>query len=248
MPIHEEKNLFSFLQEQIKQDLPIPLYIQLQEAIEAAVECQILKPSHFLPPERRLAEELKISRVTVSKALNLLEKKKFIKRQQGSGTSILPQIHYPLLNKQGFTKTLFTQGEVSDQWLLKEKTQADYKIAKALNIKTGDFIAKLSRIRLLSGQPTSIETNYIPLSFLPHPEAFKGSLYQFWEDKGIKIAHTSYRLKALLSNEQNASLLNISQGTALISIHQTTMNEKDDIIEYSHSLCRGDMYEIHAQA
>ena len=42
----------------------------------------------LLPPERKLAEELGVSRVTVRRALDLLEQERIISRVQGSGTRV----------------------------------------------------------------------------------------------------------------------------------------------------------------
>lgn len=64
------------------------LYLALKNKICERVFKGIYKDGENIPPERTLAENLNVSRVTVRKALDLLEKDGLIERVQGSGTVI----------------------------------------------------------------------------------------------------------------------------------------------------------------
>ena len=64
-----------------------PLYQQLQRAIREAIEQQVLAPNDALPPERELASELRVSRITVRKAIDALVEEGLLVRRQGSGKS-----------------------------------------------------------------------------------------------------------------------------------------------------------------
>ena len=73
-----------------------------------------------LPPERQMAEGLALSRVTVSKAMKLLEEKGLISRQQGVGTRVAMRIGYSLDKDSGFTAQALRHGSsVSNRWLLR---------------------------------------------------------------------------------------------------------------------------------
>ena len=48
----------------------------------------VYRDGDYIPPERKLSEELGVSRVTIRKALQLLEDEKIIERIQGSGTRV----------------------------------------------------------------------------------------------------------------------------------------------------------------
>ena len=63
-----------------------PLYQQLADAIAAAVERSDLLPGTRLPPERTLAEALKLSRTTVVQAYARLREAGTIESRHGSGT------------------------------------------------------------------------------------------------------------------------------------------------------------------
>ncbi|GAA3211669.1 FadR/GntR family transcriptional regulator [Nonomuraea helvata] len=65
------------------------LYVQLAEHIARFIEAQGLSPGDRLPPERRLAAELGVSRATLSRALVALEVQGKVEVQHGNGAVVL---------------------------------------------------------------------------------------------------------------------------------------------------------------
>jgi GntR family transcriptional regulator len=70
----------------------VPLYVQLVEQIQRAVQVGILRPGDSLPTVRRLAAELHIALNTVVKAYGELEALGFIETRAGAGTVIRPDV------------------------------------------------------------------------------------------------------------------------------------------------------------
>lgn len=64
------------------------LYRNIKTQICRMIYKDIYKDGENIPPERKLAEDLGVSRVTVRKALKLLEEEHIIERVQGSGTRV----------------------------------------------------------------------------------------------------------------------------------------------------------------
>lgn len=64
------------------------LYQSVKKKICRMIYEGIYQDGDFIPPERKLSEELGVSRVTVRKALKLLEEEHIIERIQGSGTRV----------------------------------------------------------------------------------------------------------------------------------------------------------------
>src|SRR3569833_882759 len=65
-----------------------PLYQQLRRALRDASEDNRLAAEEALPPERELAEEFGVSRITVRKALDALVGEGMLSRRQGAGTFV----------------------------------------------------------------------------------------------------------------------------------------------------------------
>ena len=66
-------DLTNFLQTQLQPPSSLPLYKQLSLALTKAIETGQLRNGQRLPPERRLAEDLRLSRTTIVNAYRLLE-------------------------------------------------------------------------------------------------------------------------------------------------------------------------------
>lgn len=66
----------------------IPLYLQIKEAIKKQIASRALRPGMRLPTERELAEELAVSRNTVSMAFDELKQEGFLEIEQGRGTFV----------------------------------------------------------------------------------------------------------------------------------------------------------------
>lgn len=70
----------------------VPIYIQLKKQIKDMVEKGILTKGDRLPPERELAEKLKISRNRVSTAYKELEAENIVNSHQGKGTFVAGKV------------------------------------------------------------------------------------------------------------------------------------------------------------
>ena len=68
-----------------------PIYEQIENAIKEAIFSNELKEEDMLPSVRNLANELKISFLTVKKAYDELEQAGFIKTVQGKGSFVAPK-------------------------------------------------------------------------------------------------------------------------------------------------------------
>lgn len=75
----------------ISNNSSIPIYEQLETAIKQAIFSNELKEEDMLPSVRSLANDLKISFLTVKRAYDELEQEGFIKTVQGKGSFVAPK-------------------------------------------------------------------------------------------------------------------------------------------------------------
>ncbi len=75
----------------ISNNSSIPIYEQIENAIKEAIFSNELKEEDMLPSVRNLANELKISFLTVKRAYDELEQAGFIKTVQGKGSFVAPK-------------------------------------------------------------------------------------------------------------------------------------------------------------
>ena len=65
-----------------------PLYRQIQAVLRDAVADRTLRPDDALPPERELAAEFGVSRITIRKAIEGLVSEGVLDTHHGSGTFV----------------------------------------------------------------------------------------------------------------------------------------------------------------
>ena len=67
---------------------PLPSYLQLEQALRAAIVARQLAPGSQLPEERELARKFAVSRGTLRRALGQLQEAGLLIRKQGHGTFV----------------------------------------------------------------------------------------------------------------------------------------------------------------
>lgn len=222
---------------------PMPLYLQLKQLLTDEIKSKALPHGTTLPSERKMAQALGLSRVTIVKALaELLELGLIIKRQ-GKGTQINSPVSYHLAHG-GFSSQLQKAGNVSNRWLVRERQAASEPIANALRIPSGAIIAKIKRVRLVDNLPVSIETMYIPEVYLPRPELLEGSLYSYWSKQGLFPDIQDYSLNVHMPTQEERTLLEMKELAPLMRIVLTSRDKTGHILEHGHALCLSDYFNF----
>lgn len=232
-------------------DDPAPLYLRLQAAIRDAVSSGDLTPGDALPPERELAAELKISRVTVRKALAGLVEAGLLTQRRGSGTYVAQaprKVEQPLSRLTSFTEDMRARGLAPTVRVLSQVvTPPSPEEAMALGLKIGEEVSRLSRLRLADGVPMAIEHASLPVAYLPDPAAVGDSLYRTLEARGIRPVRAMQRLSACTLGPAEAAILDVAPGSAALRIARVAYLADGRIVEYTRSFYRGDAYDFVAE-
>ncbi|TAJ03565.1 GntR family transcriptional regulator [Pectobacterium versatile] len=240
------RELLLWVRDQLAGAPSAPRYMQLASLLESEIGRRKTLSGQFLPAERLIAQQLGLSRVTVSRSLSLLEDKGLIVRQQGVGTRVAQRLNYALsAEDEGFTALILKQGGVAGSlWLEKAIQVPPAAIAAKMSLPEGEAVTYLRRVRLSNGEPVSLETTWIPQKFLPDPEALEQSLYQYWVTRGITPDKKRYRFKAIACKADIAALLGIAAEAPALYCQLHVYNERGELLEYSEAHCRSDVYEI----
>ena len=121
---------------------------------------------------------------------------------------------------------------------------ASEKVARFLDIKPGDQVIDILRLRFINDEPIQMVTTYVPFEMCPAlatVDLTNRSLYKFLETEcGIFIAKGQRYVEAVLANETEAELLGIERGAPLLMLDSISFSDGDRPIEYYHALHRGD--------
>lgn len=232
----------------LDQTATTPLYLQLEARLRDALSSGTWKAGEALPPERALAQQFGVSRLTLRKALERLEAQGLVQRRQGSGTYVAPRLEQPLSALTGFSQDMRARGlEPSDRWLKRGLFAASPEEVLALQLSPGERVARLERVRSAQGEPMAVERAAIPAHLLPEPEAVKDSLYTHLEGRGLRPWRALQRLRAVAAGRQEAGLLGVRPGSPLLYIERLSFLPDGGVLEFTRSHYRGDRYDFVAE-
>lgn len=228
-----------------------PLYNQLVDTLKIKIENE-MNVNDRLPSERELSSQYGLSRTTVRFALNELELMGYVHRQHGKGTFVSNVIkgQTDLGGTYSFTEQMKSLGKVPETKILSLKTmKANQFVAEGLGIAVDDEIIKMKRLRSADNEPMMLERTYLPLSKFPDLtlEMLQTTpLYDLFMkryNQTVKVADEI--LSVGIMTAKDAQPLKFYEGAPVLKLKRTTYNNKNEIVEYTLSVARGDKFTYH---
>ena len=228
-----------------------PIAADARTRVLDLIAARELRSGDRVGAERELAEGLGVSRSTLRQALGILEGSGVIRRVPGRSGGIFvagPKVERDLSQIVGVPDLLREQGFTAGSRLVSVSVvPADDKSAAALNLAPGAFVVSIVRIRLADGVPISLEHARLPADQVPGlPEReLGGSLYELLErEYGLRPHEATERIEVMHATTDEAAILGIRLGDALLSVQRTTVDADGVPFEFSHDLFRADRTRI----
>lgn len=234
----------------LNKDLPLPLYHQLKCALMNAIESGQWQSGEQLPNEGKLAENFGVSKITVRQALQELADLGYIRREQGRGTFVSK----PRLDQGPRELTSFSdemkrhQMSATSRVLERSEAKSTEQVAEALQLRTGDPVFVLKRLRRANAEPMGIQTAHIPIGLVPGLAAVElenVSLYELLQTRyGLQAARARETYFAVTCDTEPAALLGIPPGSPVFAVERVTFLPNGKPFEFVQSIMRGDRYSI----
>ncbi|WP_454017818.1 GntR family transcriptional regulator [Azospirillum sp. Marseille-Q6669] len=223
------------------------IYLLLRDRIVAGD----LPPGRRLPGEPALAAEHAVSRVTVRRALDLLEKEGLVQRKAGSGTFVHDSrsVRPIVADLSNVLSHLIDMGRSTDVKLLSFGYVAPPEaIAESLGLKPGERVQRSVRVRLIDGEPFSYLTTHVPEWLgLTYSEAELAArpLLELIERSGVKTERATQAINATLAGPEPAAALDLEIGSPLLTLTRIVHDPAGRGVEHLHALYRPDRYSFH---
>lgn len=225
-----------------------PLYQQLQRALRDAIERRVLSPNDALPPERDIAADLRVSRITVRKALDGLVEEGLLVRRQGSGNFVAARIEKNFAKLTSFSEDMRSRGlKPRSVWLNRAQGAVTPEEALTLRLGPGAPVYRFHRLRFADETPMCLEFATVVGTALPSLAEVGNSLYEALERAGNRPVRALQRLRALLLNAEQAKLLHAREGDAGLLVERVGFLRDGSAVEYCQSYYRGDTYDFVAE-
>lgn len=241
-------------------NLPLPKYHQIYLVLREQLQEGCFDAG--LPGELVLMQQFCVARVTVRRALELLQSEGLISREPGRGTRpVRPQAEaksdspgdgkISRAHLTGLLENLVSMGlRTSVKVLDVETVSASSSVAQALLIGIGDSVQKAVRVRSTQEGPLSHITTYVPGDIARQfgkRELAQKPILVLLEESGVKVGRAHQTISARLADAVVAKHLDISVGSALLAVRRLIYDDQERPVQWLHGLYRPDRYEYQMQ-
>lgn len=217
----------------------VPIYIQISNNFLKMIEEGKLKPGDAILSENELAAKYEISRMTAKKAVDNLMMLGKVERIRGKGTFVKrdeSKIELPLNKLRGFTQKVREMGKEPMNSVLELKIiPAEGKIAEFLDIKAGDEVFYMERLRLVDDVPAVFEQSYMPKYLVPDltREDLLKSKFEYIRSKGYTIGFSEREILAQIPSEYICKILQLKRTEPILYATCLTKLADGRVLEYS---------------
>ncbi|GHD10376.1 GntR family transcriptional regulator [Zhihengliuella salsuginis] len=231
----------------ISKDSPVPLYHQVVQGFEDAVNAGELPPGTKLENEIELARQLGLSRPTMRKAMDELVRAGLLVRKRGVGTQVVaPSVRRPL-QLSSLHDDLAKSGSRPTTKVLEFGTApAPAEVAGHLGLAAGADAYHMIRLRSVDGKPLAVMENWVPLAFgtLTEEELAERGLYDLLRGLGINFHLAHQRVGAALATRYQADLLEMEPREAVVTMERTATDDQGRPVETGHHVYAADLYSF----
>ncbi|EFA22723.1 GntR family transcriptional regulator [Bifidobacterium gallicum] len=225
---------------------------ELVRRLRAHIRDNGFMPGEKVSSERALAERYGISRAQLRRALAVLESQREIVRRIGRGGGIVVadgKLERNLNTAESLPEIARRQG-----WMLTSKPltsaliAADQSDVRLLRLGDGRHtVLSMTRLRLLDGEPLSVEENHLPAQLFPgfaQLDLTRPFYALFAEHYGLRVHAVDETLECVTAGARESKLLNVTPGTCLLKIHRLAYAPDGTPLERASDIYRADRVRV----
>ncbi|MBC1518142.1 GntR family transcriptional regulator [Listeria welshimeri] len=225
--------------------------VQSEELLRQLIEEKIAEGETGFPSERMLETELGVSRTTLRRSLDTLEKEAVIQKRSRKGIEINQKQTINILKMNSMSSQL--PGDQVVEVLSQKIVDGVEEVNQFLELAINRPLFKLVRRRIIDGKPFSYEVSYVDsarFAGIENIDLNNTSLYSALEDEfGINPTYGREELRFVSANEKLTEALKIPLNTPLFEVVSKAFDQNDEPFEYSKQYLIGNQikYKINAK-
>ncbi|HEY8302580.1 MAG TPA: GntR family transcriptional regulator [Jatrophihabitans sp.] len=209
-------------------------------------------PGTRLPGERDLAASVGVSRATLRQALGRLAEEGQLDRSAQRGWFVPRQaVGEPPSTLQSFSEMARSRGLTPGARVLSQRVRsAGFEEARRLHVAPAAKVVELRRLRTMDAVPVCVDTSAVVLALVPalaDTDMTDRSLYDTIEQiSDVRIARSSYTVRADACDEATAVLLEIEPGAPILIGDEVTYDVYGAVVLAGTMAYRADAYRFEA--
>ncbi|SFM08502.1 GntR family transcriptional regulator [Variovorax sp. OV329] len=229
-----------------------PLYQQIKTLILRSLQAGEWKPGEPIPSEIELAARFRVSQGTMRKAIDELAAENLVVRRQGKGTFVATHaeqhVQYRFLKLVPDDGDATAEGPAVRTIVDCKRQRATADVARALALRTGDAVLQVRRVLAYRAVPTILEDLWLPGApfkglTAERLEQWHGPMYAMFETEfGVRMVRAEERIRAVLPDIEQATLLQVDGATPLLSVERVAHTYHDTPMELRRGLYRTDTH------
>lgn len=223
-----------------------PLYQQLFQQLRDEIIIGSYDAEQVLPSEKQLEDRFGVSRITVRRAVEELERAGLVERARGRATRIADRrtpifadVDDELANMLATISDLETRLH-HFRWTLPEK-----EVAARLETGRGEKVLWIVRSRARAGQPVMHSTLYLPAwvgEGFQRRDLAGGAIVDLVRRRGIRLASGEQTMSARPAPAEIAGRLEVEVGAPVFFLRRLIRDTEDRPVLFNDVMFRWDMF------
>jgi len=236
-----QRNAFAYT------EASVPLYYRVYTVLKDRIHSAVYAQGQRFPTERELVDEFAVSRVTIRKALELLQHEGWIRKARGKGSTVLAKApDMKSVKLTGTIEDIIKTGLSSRIKIISfEFTEAPPGIAGLFDSRGSKFL-KVERVRYVEDAPFSFSTAFLPYEIGSKIKkrmiSKKPILEVLRQDLGISVTKGYQKIEAAVASPRIAEYLSVPIGFPLLRVERSMWDQKGVAVEYIVIYYRSDRY------
>ncbi|WP_394171743.1 GntR family transcriptional regulator [Guptibacillus hwajinpoensis] len=228
------------------------LYLQIKNILIDRIQNGSWRANELIPTEQELIKEFGVSRTTIRQAITVLVQNGLLEKKQGRGTVVKPQQLVGNLGQlKGFAEEVMERGSVPRSKLIRAEFKTNlYHEKEMLQVPEDAPILLIERIRFSDDTPVALERSCWPEEIgqlLMKHDLNEAKYYEILENDQIYLNRANERIAAMNATIDEADLLAIRPGEALLEMTRLSYGLNDHPMEYTRTKYRSDQYHYHIE-
>lgn len=220
---------------------------QVRERLEILIAG--LAPGELLPPERNLAGDLGVARMTLRRVVDALVAEGRLVRRSGSGTFVAGAKLSQRLTATSFSADMRARGLRPDsRTIWARRSPAGMMLASLLDVPPQTEVLHVRRLRLADDIPMAVEDLHVPTTVAPGlrgEDLVGASFYELLDRRfGTPVVSGTQSVEPALAGRDEAALLEVEPGSPVFLFERTSRVSSGGVAEFVRSTYRGDRYRI----
>ena len=225
----------------------VPKHVELRDKLRSRF--QRMAPNSLIPSARELAKTYKVSAMTVRQALVALQQEGMIHSVPGLGTYVSDHKMSKKLTFVSFSQEISERGMKPSSKIVTaiKTTVKSQDVADSLNIKVGDPVYKIERVRFADKIPMALEESFVSAELIPGLLDFdlSQSLYEILKNSYEKaVTRAECVVSPINLSKRQADLLDTEVKSAALNFVVVAYDARGRALERCSSIKRGDRFDF----